>query len=922
MLSSGRSTAHSGRPLARQGRTFNMQITLRCLQAAFFLTLAAAQPDETSAWNDAAETTRPAMEAALRSGDVSIDGRLDETAWRSAVPASRFVQREPVEGAEPEVVTEVRILYDDRAIYIGARMYDDQPRRIARQLVRRDERGQFDLFSVSIDPNNDRRTGYQFRVSAAGVQRDAYLYDDVRQDDAWNAVWASGVTIDDKGWVAEIRIPLSQIRYDASDGPLSWGINFMRRRLASNEVIDFALQSRLQYGRVSVFGRLNGLHLPTKGGRIEVRPYALGSARTAPAEDGNPFFDGSALNARMGVDMRYGLGSSYTLDLTVNPDFGQVEVDPAVVNLSAFETFFREQRPFFVEDAQVFEFNLSGRDELYYSRRIGRQPRGNEPDEADFAEIPTETSILGAAKITGRSQGGTSIGALAAVTARESGRAFTLANGEEQAFTAEPRAEYGIFRVQQDFRNGATQVGTVGTLLHRALPRDGAFDYLTSEAFSGGIDFEHNWGGVRDRDWAVDGYLSGSRIQGSEDALIRVQQASNHYFQRPDARRFAVDSTATSLNGYNWRLRFSRRATSNWSGSAWFAEISPGFEINDIGFSRSSERLDGGARLEYRNVTPGRLFRNYRFNAFTFYNFRHEALDDPWSWSSWRRAYKNGAFFAGADFELDNYWEIELDTRYTPTRYSDTKTRGGPVMENPGSYSIGMEISTDRRKPISLQPAMYYESGRKGGYELDTEMEATIRPSPKWELEITPNLRWGRDPAQYVTQTDAVAYEPTFGNRYVFSTLQRRSFSLETRLNVVFTPDLTLQLFAQPLLSSGDYLDYKQLLQPGGFEFDVLEEGTRSYIDAMDGERYLDFDGNGIGDIGFSDLDFNLQSLRMNLVLRWEYRPGSRLFFVWQQNRSESDQTGRLELGRDLGNLFGAETENIVIVKFDYWFGV
>ncbi|MDE2729353.1 MAG: DUF5916 domain-containing protein, partial [Gemmatimonadota bacterium] len=690
-----------------------------------------------TAQTDAGSAVVPAMEAAQRTGQVSIDGRLDEPAWAAAMPATRFVQREPVEGAEPGEDTEVRVLYDDGAIYIGARMYDDQPDQIGRQLVRRDERGAFDLFSVSIDSNNDRITGYQFRVSAAGAQRDAYLYDDVRQDDAWDAVWESGVTIDDEGWIAEMRIPLSQIRYEPRDGPQSWGINYMRRRLAANESIDFALQSRLRHGRVSVLGRLNGLVLPSGASRLEIRPYVLGSARTAEADQGNPFFDGSDFSGRGGFGLRYGLSPSYHLILTVNPDFGQVEVDPAVINLSAFETFFREQRPFFVLDAQEFEFGLSGRDELYYSRRIGRQPRGGTPDDADFADIPTETSILGAAKITGRSPGGVSIGALAAVTGRESGKAHSISDGRIREFTVEPRAEFGVFRIRKDYRSGASQVGAVGSLVHRALPDDGAFDYLTSEAFSGGVDFEHNWGGARARDWAVYGYLAGSRVQGSPEALIRIQRSSNHYFQRPDATRLAVDSTATSMNGYNWRLQFARRDAEHLTGALWFAQISPGFEINDLGFSRSGERLDGGARIEYQNITPGRYLRNYRFNFFTFYNFRHEALDDPWSWSSWRNNYKNGRFWAGADFELNNNWDVFLGSSFSPTQFSDTRTRGGPVMEAPGSYSFDIGVGTDRRKRISLETELDYENYQRGGHEWEAEVEATIRPTPNWELEVS-----------------------------------------------------------------------------------------------------------------------------------------------------------------------------------------
>ena len=435
------------------------------------------------------------MEAAQRTGQISIDGRLDETAWAAAIPATRFVQREPVEGAEPEEDTEVRVLYDEGAIYIGARMYDDHPEHIGSQLVRRDERGAFDLFSVSIDPNNDRLTGYQFRVSAAGAQRDAYLYDDVRQDDAWDAVWESGVTIDERGLGRrDADTPFPDTVRDDGRAPSPGASTSCEGAWPRTSRSTSPSSPGCGYGRVSVLGRLNGLVLPSGASRLEIRPYVLGSARTAQAEQGNPFFDGSDFSGRGGFGLRYGLSPSYHLILTVNPDFGQVEVDPAVINLSAFETFFREQRPFFVLDAQEFEFGLSGRDELYYSRRIGRQPRGGTPDDADFADIPTETSILGAAKITGRSPGGVSIGALAAVTGRESGKAHSIANGRIPEFTVEPRAEFGVFRIRKDYRNGASQVGAVGSLVHRALPDDGAFDYLTSEAFSGGVDFEHNWG--------------------------------------------------------------------------------------------------------------------------------------------------------------------------------------------------------------------------------------------------------------------------------------------------------------------------------------------------------------------------------------------------------------------------------------------
>ncbi|MFQ6047141.1 MAG: DUF5916 domain-containing protein, partial [Gemmatimonadales bacterium] len=615
-------------------------------------------------------------QAARREGRVAIDGRVEEPSWERALPVRLAVQGEPVEGAPAEYPTEARVLYDDEAIYVSAIMHDPEARGIADQLVRRDDRGQYDYFEFSLDPNNDRRTGYRFRVSAAGVQRDVYLYDDVREDENWDAVWESAVQRGGDSWSVELRIPLSQIRYDASDDVQSWGVNFSRRRLANNEVTYLALESRVRHGKVSAFGKLEGLRLPRHSRRIEARPYALSSVHTAPAESGDPFFDGSQTTARGGLDLRYGLGAAFTLDMTLNPDFGQVEVDPAVINLTAFETFFPDKRPFFVEDAQVFDFTLSGRtNRLFYSRRIGREPHGSAPSGSDFSDVPTQTTILGAAKVTGRTSGGLSIGALAALTANETGRIYDETSAEFRTFSVEPRSQYGTFRLKQDFRGGASQIGAIATAMRRDLPADGSFDYLTSGAYSVGLDFEHSWGGTRSRDWALWGFWAGSLVRGSPTALTRIQRAGNHYFQRPDATRFSVDSTATSLSGMEWRLQFERRSAKHWTAAVWLAEVTSGFEINDLGFSNAGERLDGGARIGYQEITPGRIFRSYRLSLWTFHNVRHEALDDMWSWRSWTRAHKRGAFFFSTKVQFLNNRGLNFDKFYSPPTMSDVATR-------------------------------------------------------------------------------------------------------------------------------------------------------------------------------------------------------------------------------------------------------
>jgi hypothetical protein len=859
---------------------------------------------------------------------------LDEAAWRNAPPVTQFVQREPVEGAPPQERTEVRVLYDRSAIYIGAMLYEQDRSSVRTQMVRRDQQGAYDYFEVSLDPNRDRRTGYRFRVSASGVQRDVYLFDDVREDEAWDAVWQSAVHHHDSGWSVEIRIPLSQLRYEAADAPQSWGVNFTRRRVAVNELTDFSLESRLRHGRVSVFGELEGLYLNHSSRRLEFRPFTLASARLARAEPGDPFFDGSAASSRVGMDLRYGLGSAFSLDATIAPDFGQVEVDPAVINLTAFETFYQEKRPFFVEDAQVFDFTLSGRtNSLFYSRRIGRAPHGRAPAGSDFESLPTETTILGAAKLTGRLPSGLSLGALAAVTAREKGRAFDSSTGRMSEFTVEPPAVFTAFRVKQDLRGGASQVGGILTALRRDLPEDGSFDFLTSGAYAVGANFEHNWGGPRSRDWALWGFWAGSLVRGAPAALIRIQTASNHYFQRPDATRFSVDSSATQMSGYEWRLQFERRSARHWTGAVWLAEVSPGFEVNDAGFSTAGERLDGGARLSYQEITPGSILRSYRVNAFTFHNWRHEALDAPFSGRSWVRAHKRGAFNLSSNLEFLNYWGTRVELRYSPQSLSDVATRGGPLMIEPASTTVELSGNTDRRRAISVEPSFSYQWRHRGGYSLEVSSGISVRPAPNVEIEVEPSFQTEINPAQYVARASDSTYTATFGRRYIFADLDRRELSMEARVDVALSPKVTVQLFTQPLLSSGDYLAYKQLLRAESFDFDVFEEGqavsTGGRIRCTGGRtcrsgetRYLDFSGDGSSDYSFRERDFTVRSLKINAVFRWEYRPGSALFLVWQHNRRSSEMDGLLRLGRDLSALWDAPAENQLMLKISYWIGL
>lgn len=880
--------------------------------------------------------SRPVIQAGVVDGTVTVDGRLDDPIWQQTAPVSGFWQGRPAEGIPAVHDTEVRVAFSDDALYVAALMLDPDPASVADQLLRRDQRGQADWFAVQIDPNRDRRTGYSFEVSAANVQRDIYFFNDQREDDAWNAVWLSATGRTDEGWVVEIRIPLSQIRYETDEPVQTWGVNFVRRRTLTDEISYFSLRSRMVEGRVSQFGTMEGVRVPSNMRRIEARPYVLSSLATGAVTPGDPFSDGSDMAARGGVDLRFGLGSAFTLDATLNPDFGQVESDPAVINLSAFEVFLREQRPFFVEDAQVLDFGLSGRqNSLFYSRRIGRSPQGGNPAGAEFTQTPSAARILGAAKLTGRTAGGLSIGALFASTAEETGRALLAEapSDEITSFMVEPRTEFAITRVQQDLREGQTQFGVMATAMRRALPTDGTFDFLASSAYSSGVNFEHQWA---DRAWGLRGFLAASHVRGDSTALIRIQRANNHLFHRPDATRLDVDSTRTSLSGLEWRLQLDKRNGRHWTGGLWMGQVTSGFEVNDVGFSQNPERLDAGMRIGYREIQPAGLFQNYSVNFFTFHNWSHEALDDPWSLSSWRTARTTGSFNLRSDARLSNWWDVSANVSLNPDSYPRTRTRGGPVMKDPGSTSLRFDVNTDRRKRISLGFGGNWRDGfADSGHEVGFGGSVELRPSPRVEVRLEP--RWSRetDAAQYVLATATMPYEPTFGGRYFFAEIERTTVSMETRVNIGISPQLTFQLFAQPLLSSGDYLRYRQLAAPGTFDFVEFTEGqslvengrvicaggTICPVTGADGgvDQHLDFNGDGEADYAFSDRDFNVRSLVGNAVLRWEFRPGSTFFLVWQRQQRARLALGDFDLSRDLSGLLQTPADNVFMIKLSYW---
>jgi hypothetical protein len=454
----------------------------------------------------------------------------------------------------------------------------------------------------------------------------------------------------------------------------------------------------------------------------------------------------------------------------------------------------------------------------------------------------------------------------------------------------------------------------LGTAMHRELPGDGSFDWLPSAAFSGGVRFNHQWS---NRDWAVFGYVAGSHVRGSTGAVTRLQRSSVHYYQRPDATRFALDPSATTIGGRDWRLTLAKQNGEHWTWSAWAAEVSKGFEVNDLGFSTRSEVLDGGTRITYREIRPGSVFRNYNVGVSSFHNWSHEALDDTWSIDSWHHARTSGNYSVNAFGQFLNYWGMGTNLSYSPRRMDRRATRGGPMMVAPPSMEWSVNVSSDRRKTFWGGFFFSVNDDRLGsgsGWNLGTFLN--FQPSDNLMISLDPRFGSFRSSDQYVTSTDVLPYGPTYGRRYLFADLEQRTFELGTRVDWTFSPTLSLQLFMQPLLSSGDYLTYKQLAAAETFDF--LELGPSD----PSGTQSVDFDADGTPDYSFTDRDFNVRSLIGNAVLRWEYRPGSAIFLVWQRAQADNASVGDFDFGRDVGELLGAPADDRFIVKVNYWLGL
>jgi Domain of unknown function (DUF5916)/Carbohydrate family 9 binding domain-like len=819
----------------------------------------------------------PILHAVRVSTPPAIDGDLSDAAWQSAPEFTDFTQHDPDDGKPSTMRTSIRIVYDDKAIYFGAKMSD--PQRPNERLARRDSFTESDFLSINIDPQLDRLSGNAFTINPSNVQVDTVLYNDIGEDPSWDGVWESATKIVPDGWIAEVRIPFSQLRFP--DKPVQvWGLNITRRTMRNNETVRIVNTRKGETGFVSHFADIVGLEGIHRGRSLELVPYAVARSDIRTRLDRNdPISQRTDHREDGGLDLKYALTPRLTLTGTINPDFGQVEVDPAVVNLTQFETFYPEKRPFFTEGVDIFQFsdtpapshfNFFFAPQPFYSRRIGRAPQVM--PNADFIAEPAQTRILGAAKLSGKLAGGWSLGLLDALTNTEHAR--LISGGLLQRQQVEPMTNYFVSRATKNTGDGS-RVGFLLTSVDRRLTDD--LSSLRKSATTAGVD---GFASFASKSWLLEGFGVASHVTGSSEAIALTQQEPSRYYQRPDAKRIALDPTRTSLDGWAGRVMLSK-ATGIWRPNVQVQAYSPGFETNDVGFMQRTDIISSHALIQYVDQNPTARFRerNAWLGVWQNRNFDGDTLE------------------RGVILEhfatLANYWKYTVELLGVGGALSDRLTRGGPLVRTPRAWISDLELDSDDRKPVNFSVTGHLERSDDGSYSRTGGIALNARPRSNLQLSVAPQITVSHDHTQYVTAFGDAAAAQTYGKRYVFADLEQRSFEIGTRADWTVNARLSFQVYLQPFVAAGHYHDYHAL----------AAARTRDYIPYAYG-------GNP---------DFNFRSVRGSAVARWEFRPGSALFVAWNENRAGVAGIGDLHIPRDLRAIPNAPSHDVFLVKVSYW---
>lgn len=837
-----------------------------------------------------------------------IDGSADEPVWQAGSWSGDFIQHEPVQGILPSQKTEFCILYDNSNLYITIKAYDTSPDSIVRRLTRRDQLDG-DFVGIIMDSYHDLRTGFGFFVSVAGVKQEI-LYSELGtvEDNTWDPIWFVKTAGKSWGWSAEMRIPLTQLRFDPKSAGV-WGLNVVRVVYRKSEMSIWQATPRDASGFIHYMGEMDSPDNLRAKKQLDFTPYFTGGYENFQKEEGNPFATGERWNYNMGLDGKIGITNDMTLDFTINPDFGQVEADPSEVNLTAFETFFQEKRPFFIEGKNITSFGIGigngdiGNDNLFYSRRIGRQPqRELDLRDNEFTRFPGNTSILGAAKITGKTRNGWSVGIIESLTQKEIAKVDY--QGERRNEVVEPLSNYFVGRIQKDFNQGNTIIGGIYTNTLRDLDNQ-TRDEFHRIAHTAGIDFTQYF---RNKNWTISVKGTFSDVEGSRKAIVKTQESPVHYFQRPDASYLHYDINRTSLSG-NGGILNAGKIGGKWNFLLIGLWKSPGLELNDAGYLRSADQLMSILWGAYHINQPFGVFRQMHFNSDYF-----TMLDYGFNFAT-----------SGYEFSMQtqfiNFWELNINSNINTNGRNNTMLRGGPALKIPGQASFNYFLSTNPRKKISIEINGRLSQGfSKSNSAENYGLEINYKPSRTLNLEVEPEYMIYKNELQYIDETE----QP--GTRYLFGKLKQELFRMSVRINYSITPDFSIQYWGQPFAAAGNFNRFKMITDPSATSFNrrflVYDPRQLQYRSDED-EFMVDENLDGKGDYAFENPNFNSDFFLSNLVVRWEFIPGSTIYLVWSQKREYSSTKGKFSFRNDLIQLFQSEKPyNIFLLKFSYRIGL
>ncbi len=891
-----------------------------CHLWVFFLfpTILLAQ-DSTSTVKKRIYTTKPLKNAE----PPKIDGIIDEASWDIVEWTGDFTENEPDENTPPSQQTKFKIVYDQKYLYVAYRCYDTEPEKIEKRLSRRDGFAG-DWVEINLDTYHDKRTGFSFTITAAGVKGDEFISrNGDNWDGSWNPIWYTATNIDDEGWTAEVKIPLSQVKFGKSKEQI-WGLQVNRRFFRNEERSVWQRIPQDAPGWVSEFGELHGLIDIEPQKQLEIQPFAVTQYDTFPAEEGNPFRDGDEFKLNGGLDAKIGITNDLTLDLTVNPDFGQVEADPAAIALDGFQIFFREQRPFFVENKNIFDYRFAnGFDNVFYSRRIGRNPQGSiNTLDGEFVDAPTNTTILGAAKFSGKTKDGWSIGVLESITEREIAT-IQDENGNEREAVVEPFTNYFVGRIQKDFNERNTYIGGIFTATNRDLgdqfeidsdnpntdetseligTRENNLNSLRKSAYSGGLDFRHNW---KDRKYYLEGNMVLSHVEGSKEAIENTQRELTHNFQRPDAGHVEVDPNRTSLTGTGGKLVGGKSGGGRWRYNAGIFWRSPELELNDIGFLRQADEIRQFANVRYLFLKPTKLYRRANIFAEQFATFDFDGN------------YNRIQYFLRGEMNYINNWWTEVGFGHKPRIFSNTILQGGPRWRFSDENFAFLFFGSDRRKKFSFTLGYNGSRAKQNNFSFNRYVvRLNYQPFNALSVSLNPQFRQNPNKTQYVTDVD---FNGT--SRYITANIDQQTLSASIRVNYNINPNLTIQYYGEPFISRGRYKEFNFVNNPVAEDLDervtLFDQNQISFADDV---YSIDEDRDGITDYTFDNPDFAFVQFRSNLVLRWEYIPGSEIFLVWSQGVNGSGDPGD-HLFRSLNNqILDQQPNNTFLIKATYRF--